>query len=364
MTLHIHAPDKSQGSNVEAPAKRMFNAPLSLENWEKRELATPDFLMGQWLTTTSRVLIVGPTGLGKTNFGLALAFSIAAGVDFLHWKGGRPRRVLYIDGEMPRRLMKQRLMDASRRADGAKPSGLFVLSREDLDLPPLNSEEGYKFLIEFIEQHGPFDLIIFDNIQALLVGDMTTEEQWAKVLPLVRELSKRSIGQVWFHHTGHDENRSYGSKAREWQMDTVILMKRERTDGEADISFSLNFSKARERTPENRADFALAVVSLNDDHWTSSHIERTSKDTGDAMRVLEALLREDPGPCGDKMAEHKEWRKRIIDGWPNKTSEAKKKAFQRLQDRLLKDGKIRVYGDCVGPAAKGDRGQAGQTTLH
>ena len=31
----------------------------------------------------------------------------------------------------------------------------------------------------------------------------------------------RSIGQMWFHHTGHDESKSYGSKAREWQMDTV-----------------------------------------------------------------------------------------------------------------------------------------------
>jgi len=126
-----HPAKQSQDHNAHAQCDN--RVPLSLEEWEKRELALPDFLIGQWLTTTSRVLIVGPTGLGKTNFGLALAFSVAAGDDFLHWKGVRPRRVLYIDGEMPRRLMKERLLDAGRRA-GKKPEGLSVLSREDLDI--------------------------------------------------------------------------------------------------------------------------------------------------------------------------------------------------------------------------------------
>jgi hypothetical protein len=93
-------------------------------------------------------------------------------------------------------------------------------------MPPLNTPHGQTWFDAFIEAHGPFDLIIFDNIQALLVGDMKDEEQWAKALPWVRSLTRRSIGQIWLHHTGHDESKSYGSKAREWQMDTVILMER------------------------------------------------------------------------------------------------------------------------------------------
>ena len=112
-----------------------------------------------------------------------------------------------------------------------------------------------------IADYGPFDLIIFDNIQSLLVGDMKEEDQWAGVLPWVRDLTRRSIGQIWFHHTGHDETKSYGSKAREWQMDTVALMERDEADN-TDLCFSLKFTKARERTPENRADFEPVTMRL------------------------------------------------------------------------------------------------------
>ena len=46
-------------------------------------------------------------------------------------------------------------------------------------------------------------------------------------------------GQVWFHHTGHDESRSYGSKAREWQMDCVAIMEKVH-DPDSDLAFSLS----------------------------------------------------------------------------------------------------------------------------
>ena len=79
-------------------------------------------------------------------------------------------------------------------------------------------------------------------------------------------LTRRKIGQVWIHHTGHDETRSYGTKTREWQMDTVIHCDRiERAD--TDVSFQLTFKKARERTPDTRADFAITRIALVGDRW-------------------------------------------------------------------------------------------------
>ena len=203
-------PEESHGSY------HPFGPPVTLAEWLERDLPDPDFLLGELLSTTSRVVIVGPTGLGKTMFGLAVAIAIAANKGFLHWQAKRAGRVLYVDGEMSRRTMKRRLQDAVRRA-AVEPEGLVILSKEDFEgMPPLNTPQGQKWMDDFIEKHGPFDLIIFDNIQALLVGDMKDEEQWANILPWVRSLTRRSIGQMWFHHTGHDETKSYGSKAREW----------------------------------------------------------------------------------------------------------------------------------------------------
>jgi hypothetical protein len=109
-----------QASGDNAPAADIPSLPLLSETWLKRDLPSPDYLIGNWMTTTSRALFTADTGLGKTNFALAAFAHLAAGVDFLHWRITKPRRVLYVDGEMSRRLLKQRLEDATRRL-GAIP---------------------------------------------------------------------------------------------------------------------------------------------------------------------------------------------------------------------------------------------------
>ena len=238
---------------------------------------------------------MGPTGLGKTMFGLAVAIAIANNKGFLKWCARRHGHVLYIDGEMSRRELRRRLRDAVKLEGDA--NYLAVLSKEDHeDMPPLNTPAGQKWLDAFIKAHGHFDLIIFDNIQALLVGDMREEEQWSKLLPYVRSLTRRSIGQVWFHHTGHDESRSYGSKAREWQMDTVGLMERVELPG-ADLAFFLKFTKARERTPDSRSDFEPVTMGLTGDEWSCDRMPPPKKELGINQRVMLGIL-QDAMPAG------------------------------------------------------------------
>jgi hypothetical protein len=239
---------------------------LTVAAWLARDIPPPDFLMGEWVSTTSRGMIVSATGLGKTNFCLALAFSMALGQDFLHWRATRKARVLYVDGEMSRRLVRERLADAARRA-GAVPDALFVLCREDMqDMEPLNTPEGQEFIDDLIEQLGWVDFVILDNVQSLLLGDMKDEVPWQDTLPWIRSLTSRSTGQLWVHHTGHEESRSYGTKTREWQLDTVILLRRIENSS-ADIEFMLEFTKSRERAPHNRADFETVNVTLANDRW-------------------------------------------------------------------------------------------------
>jgi hypothetical protein len=271
-----------------APDAAIDIAPLSLERWLKREIPEPDFLLGELLSTTSRVLLVGPTGRGKTNFLMALGIAVAEGRAFLHWGGcGRPRRVLYLDGEMSCRLARKRLVDAVHR-HGGMPATFYFLNREDYhDLPPLNTEGGQKFVDAIIDALGGVDFINFDNVQALLSGNMQEEEPWQQVMPWIRDLTRRAIGQVWAHHTGHDETHSYGTKTREWQLDTVALMEAiERSD--ADIAFRLTFTKARERTPDNRADFEATLITLTADVWFSERSGTAGRRTG-KERLLELL---------------------------------------------------------------------------
>jgi hypothetical protein len=251
------------------------NVPLAIEEWLKRDLPEPDFLMGEVLSTTSRILLNADTGLGKTNLTLALFSHIAAGRDFLHWRCPKPRNVLFVDGEMSRRLLRQRAQDAVRRL-GVVPVGKFHLfSKEDVEgFPALNSDQGREALnsvIERVERKSgePLAAISFDNVMSLLLGEMKEEEPWQQTLPLVWDLTRRNIGQLWIHHTGHDTSRGYGTKTREWGMDTVAhLTAAKRSD--TDVSFVWKFTKARERTPLNRLDFQEVSIALINDQWIGS----------------------------------------------------------------------------------------------
>src|SRR5262245_48080157 len=99
---------KRQQARAAVPPEITYQC-LSLSDWLNRDLPEPDFLLGQWLTTTTRCLMYGPTGLGKTMVGFAIAMRACVAAGFLHWSGVRPCRVLYIDGEMSRRLLRKRL---------------------------------------------------------------------------------------------------------------------------------------------------------------------------------------------------------------------------------------------------------------
>ena len=278
---------------------------FSLQGWLDRNLPPPDCLLGSWLTTTGRVFLYGPTGLGKTMIGLAIAMASAAGVGFLHWCGVRPCRVLFIDGEMSRRLLQRRLADEAARL-GVVPEGFHALSHENVEnFTPLNTPQGQAFIDQLITKIGGLDLIVFDNVMSLIAGDQKDEEGWRQTMPWVRALTRRCIGQIWVHHTGHDEHHSYGTKTREWQMDTVIKLEQRDNEDQGDgVSFKLAFEKARERTPGTRADFPNVKVALVADQWTCDAAgARRAKVSPLGVKFLDALRDATIGNEANKMYE-------------------------------------------------------------
>ena len=252
---------------------------LATRNWLERELEPPEPLLGDVITNSTRMFLAGPTGLGKSHICMAMAGGMATGKGFMHWRASRPCRVLYIDGEMARDLVQERLADLARRTPSADRaallSNLIVLSADDCEelakrfpklgrLEALNTEAGKKFILRLIEELGGVDAIFFDNRMSLLSGDMKEELPWTETMPLVQALTSKRIAQVWVDHTGHDTSKIYGTKTKEWQFDAVALMSKVERPG-LDIAFSLEFSKARRRKPSNRADFAKTTFTVQDD---------------------------------------------------------------------------------------------------
>ena len=137
-------PERRQPDDANLSGANLYSQPARRQPERRqpaRDLPEPDILLGPF-STTSRGLFVADTGLGKTNVAMAVAFAMTDGQTFLHWSCKRPARVLFIDGEMSKRLLRRRIRDATKRCVAATDD-LYFLSREDVEMmPPLNTTEG------------------------------------------------------------------------------------------------------------------------------------------------------------------------------------------------------------------------------
>ena len=233
-------------------------------------------MLGELLGFDTRMMLVANTGCGKTMVALALAVAAYLGRDFLGWKAtGERLRVLFVDGEMPKTLMQQRIK-AAFAWFGEDPAdhtdGIWFLSREDFPDTPLDTPEGQAWFSDAIAQLRP-DSLFLDNLMALTCQSLKEDAGWQAMKPWLLGLR---CGWVLVHHTGVDATRAYGDKAREWHLDTVALMQAvEGTD--ADVAFDLTFTKARRRTPANRSDYEKRRIELREGQWSSGEVKPRAK---------------------------------------------------------------------------------------
>lgn len=272
-----------------AAERRARRDNLLLASWLKRDIPPRDYLLGNVLCTTSRWLVFGETGVGKSLLAGDIGGAAASASPLLGWGGRRRARTMYIDGEMPAQTFKERLQLIANRYGADIP--FYGYNREDLgdgQMPPLNEEDGEKWLMREIEAVRP-DLIIFDSIMCLLSGTMGEEESWEPAKHLVRRITSRSIAQIWLHHTGHDGTKGFGTKTREWEMDTVVRLA---FDGDDRDAIAMDFRKARLRTPETMEEFKPRMIYRGEDGWVADAIKgrpTTGRRSDDVAKLKRAI---------------------------------------------------------------------------
>jgi hypothetical protein len=322
--------------------------------------------MGDVLTDSRRIFLVGSTGLGKSQLAHALGAGFASANGFLGWHTDVAARVLIIDGEMSTKTLKNR-MGAALRRDARVPEGnllVFAADRaEEFErlfpglgkFEPLNMPGGRQFLINLINVVKP-DVVIFDNVMSLTTGDQKDEVTWKNAEPLIKQLTARGIGQIWLDHTGHNRDRQYGANAKAWIMDAVGIMTAQPDNGNGVVSFKLSFNypgKARHRCEENEADYSDRIIRLKGDVWETEAAGK-AKEISDAItatanrkalmagavKVLEAKGTDHTTEGGAKVrgAKVADWRAHTLDSLPEdatpKERNAKRVAFDRAIDDL------------------------------
>src|SRR5262249_30185930 len=101
------------------------------------------------IQTQSTNMLFSKRGVGKTYISLGIACAVATGTPFLRWKASRPRRVLYVDGEMPAVQMQERLaaivtgLDTELDPDNFR---LITPDLQDMPIPSLSGTEGQELV--------------------------------------------------------------------------------------------------------------------------------------------------------------------------------------------------------------------------
>lgn len=241
------------------------------------EIPVRQYLLYPILREKEIVMLHAWRGVGKTHVALEIAYAVASGGSFLDWKAQRPRRVLYLDGEMPARSMQERLASivrASAQAEGFDPSNLKLVCSDlqERPLPNLSSRDGQEWIDALVEGA---DLVVIDSISTLAGHGRENEaESWLPMQEWVLSLRRRGKSVLLLHHDGKG-GQQRGTSRKEDILDVVMGLRHPKDYAPSEgARFEVHFDKARGLHGEAVVPFE---AQLHGDHenarWTTRRIE-------------------------------------------------------------------------------------------
>lgn len=221
---------------------------IDLADFLSRDIPAREMLLGPWLPMSGIAMVYAPRGIGKTWFAIYTALAVASGGEFLGWKAPTPKRVLYIDGEMPALSLQERLAVGVAAGYEAKHPGSLNIVTPDMQpdfrpMPDLSTLEG-QLLIDPHAENA--DLIVVDNIATLCRSGKENEgESWLSAQGWALRMRAMGKSVLFVHHAGKS-GQQRGTSRREDVMDTVIALRYSKSDDVPQgARFELHFEKNR-----------------------------------------------------------------------------------------------------------------------
>jgi putative DNA primase/helicase len=236
---------------------------LSVEELLAREIKPREMLLDPILPEQGLAMLYSYRGIGKTFLSLGIAAAVASGAKFLRWAAPRPRRVLYVDGELPAKTVQERIAMVLAGQDGCEPApdALRIITPDfqDRPMPDLATREGQHLL----EQHlAGIDLLVLDNLSALLrSGDENKGEDWTPIQGWVLDLRRRGMSVLFDHHAGKNKSQR-GTSKREDLLDMVITLKHPTDYDPSDgLRCEVHFEKTRAMLGDSAKPFEVRLAS-------------------------------------------------------------------------------------------------------
>lgn len=279
----------AQSENEPVSFSTVTLASLMRETLPRRELILSPIIPKRGLA-----MLFAGRGTGKTHVALGMAWSVATGGKFLRWHAKEPRRVLYVDGEMPQEALQERATTLAA-STGLEPPDesfftLLAMDRQALGVSINLAKPEHQAAVE--EKLAGVEFMVIDNVSTLVNGGRENDaESWDAMQGWLLQLRRRGVSVLLVHHAGRGDN-ARGTSKREDVLDTVIHLRRpDDYDIEEGARFECHLTKARGVFGEDALPFEAQLhVSNGADLWVCKvlrdrEMERVEEMTREEMSV-------------------------------------------------------------------------------
>jgi putative DNA primase/helicase len=240
----------------------------------KMDIPPREMVVSPIIPTQGLAMLFASRGVGKTHVALGLAYSVASGSPFLKWTTPKPRKVLYIDGEMPAVAMQDRISTIIDATDNEPPGEDYLrLITPDLQgdygIPDLSTVEGQSQIDDLL-----FDteFLILDNLSTLCRSGRENEsESWQCMQEWALKLRRNGVSVLFVHHSGKG-GQQRGTSRREDVLDTVVRLEHPSDyQAEEGARFEVHLDKARGIMGDDAISFE-AKLGVGGE-WTFLNVE-------------------------------------------------------------------------------------------
>jgi putative DNA primase/helicase len=208
-------------------------------------------LLGDWLREGDLGLIFAARGVGKTWLALLFARALSEGGTVGDWKVEEPVKVLFIDGEMPPDLMRDRDKGLQRAPGEVEFLNHEILFERTGKVLNITEPEVQRAITDrCIREH--IKVVILDNLSTLASGMKENDAfAWELVNNWLLDFRRRKIAVILIHHAGRS-GEARGTSKREdaafWVM--VLDDAKAHADDKHGARFISRFTKPSRNTPD------------------------------------------------------------------------------------------------------------------